>query len=239
LRYRKDLFLKLSIDMTPVLETKNLCKSYLIGDTAIKAVCNVNLVINRGDFMSITGKSGSGKSTLMHMLGLLDTPTSGELILNGKNTKGMNEKELARIRNSEIGFVFQTFNLLQRTTVLENVILPLTYSKVPKEKHEEMALEVIKQVNLEHRLNNRSNELSGGERQRVAIARALINNPSLILADEPTGNLDSKTGDEIEKIFLDLNKKGRTIVLVTHDQDLAKIAKREIVLKDGEIIDER
>ena len=225
--------------MTPVLETKNLCKSYLIGDTAIKAVCNVNLVINRGDFMSITGKSGSGKSTLMHMLGLLDTPTSGELILNGKNTKGMNEKELARIRNSEIGFVFQTFNLLQRTTVLENVILPLTYSKVPKEKHEEMALEVIKQVNLEHRLNNRSNELSGGERQRVAIARALINNPSLILADEPTGNLDSKTGDEIEKIFLDLNKKGRTIVLVTHDQDLAKIAKREIVLKDGEIIDER
>jgi len=225
--------------MTPVLETKNLCKSYLIGDAVIKAVCNVNLVINRGDFMSITGKSGSGKSTLMHMLGLLDTPTSGELILNGKNIKGMNEKELAQIRNSEIGFVFQTFNLLQRTTVLENVILPLTYSKVPKEKHEEMALEVIKQVNLEHRLNNRSNELSGGERQRVAIARALINNPSLILADEPTGNLDSKTGDEIEKIFLDLNKKGRTIVLVTHDQDLAKIAKREIVLKDGEIIDER
>jgi putative ABC transport system ATP-binding protein len=225
--------------MTPVLETKNLCKSYLIGDTAIKAVCNVNLVINKGDFMSITGKSGSGKSTLMHMLGLLDTPTSGELILNGKNIKGMNEKELAQIRNSEIGFVFQTFNLLQRTTVLENVILPLTYSKVPKEKHEEMALEVIKQVNLEHRLNNRSNELSGGERQRVAIARALINNPSLIVADEPTGNLDSKTGDEIEKIFLDLNKKGITIVLVTHDQDLAKIAKREIVLKDGEIIDER
>ena len=225
--------------MTPVLETKNLCKSYLIGDAVIKAVCNVNLVINRGDFMSITGKSGSGKSTLMHMLGLLDTPTSGELILNGKNTKGMNEKELAQIRNSEIGFVFQTFNLLQRTTVLENVMLPLAYSKVPKEKHEEMALEVIKQVNLEHRLNNKSNELSGGERQRVAIARALINNPSLILADEPTGNLDSKTGDEIEKIFLDLNKKGITIVLVTHDQDLAKIAKREIVLKDGEIIDER
>jgi len=225
--------------MTPVLETKNLCKSYLIGDAVIKAVCNVNLVINRGDFMSITGKSGSGKSTLMHMLGLLDTLTSGELILNGKNIKGMNEKELAQIRNSEIGFVFQTFNLLQRTTVLENVMLPLVYSKVPKEKHEEMALEVIKQVNLEHRLNNRSNELSGGERQRVAIARALINNPSLILADEPTGNLDSKTGDEIEKIFLDLNKKGITIVLVTHDQDLAKIAKREIVLRDGEIIDER
>ena len=225
--------------MTPVLETKNLCKSYLIGDTAIKAFCNVNLVINKGDFMSITGKSGSGKSTLMHMLGLLDTPTSGELILNGKNIKGMNEKELAQIRNSEIGFVFQTFNLLQRTTVLENVMLPLVYSKVPKEKHEKMALEVIKQVDLEHRLNNKSNELSGGERQRVAIARALINNPSLILADEPTGNLDSKTGDEIEKIFLDLNKKGITIVLVTHDQDLAKIAKREIVLKDGEIIDER
>ena len=185
------------------------------------------------------GPSGSGKSTLMQILGFLDRPTEGKYFFDGEDTEEFSEEKLAYIRNQKIGFVFQTFNLLQRTTVLENVMLPLVYSKVPKEKHEEMALEVIKQVNLEHRLNNRSNELSGGERQRVAIARALINNPSLILADEPTGNLDSKTGDEIEKIFLDLNKKGITIVLVTHDQDLAKIAKREIVLKDGEIIDER
>jgi putative ABC transport system ATP-binding protein len=225
--------------MTPVLEAKNLCKNYFIGTSVIQAVKNINLTINKGDFMSITGKSGSGKSTLMHMLGLLDTHTSGELILNGKNIKGMNEKELAQVRNSEIGFVFQAFNLLQRTTVLENVMLPLMCSKVPKENHEKMALEVIKQVGLEHRLNNKSNELSGGERQRVAIARALINNPSLILADEPTGNLDSKMGEEIEKMFIELNKNGRTIVLVTHDEDLAKIAKRQIVLRDGEIIDER
>jgi len=224
--------------MTPVLEAKNLCKKYEVGSTTITAVCSINLKINNGDFVAITGKSGSGKSTLMHMLGLLDTPSSGELILNGKNTKGMSEKELAEVRNSEIGFVFQAFNLLQRTTVLENVMLPLIYSKIPNEKHEKMALEVIKQVGLDHRLNNKSNELSGGERQRVAIARALVNNPSLILADEPTGNLDSKTGDEIENMIIDLNKKGITIVLVTHDQELAKIAKRQIVLKDGGIVDE-
>lgn len=225
--------------MIPVLEAKNLCKKYEIGSTSITAVCSINLKINKGDFIAITGKSGSGKSTLMHMLGLLDTPSSGELILNGKNTKGMSEKELAEVRNSEIGFIFQAFNLLQRTTVLENVMLPLIYSRVPNTEHRERALTAIKQVGLEHRMNNKSNELSGGEKQRVAIARALINNPSLILADEPTGNLDSKTGDEIEKMLLDLNKNGRTIILVTHDEDLAKIASRQIVLKDGGIIDER
>lgn len=225
--------------MTPVLEAKNLCKKYEVGNDTITAVCNINLVIDKGDFIAITGKSGSGKSTLMHMLGLLDTPSSGELILNGKNTKGMNEKELAHVRNTDIGFVFQAFNLLQRTTVLENVMLPLTYSKIPVHQHEKLALDVIKQVGLDHRLNNKSNELSGGERQRVAIARALVNNPSLILADEPTGNLDSKIGDEIEKMLVDLNKDGRTIILVTHDDDLAKIAKRQIVLKDGGIISER
>ncbi len=224
--------------MTPVLEAKNLCKNYEIGSLSIKAVCNINLLINKGDFIAITGKSGSGKSTLMHMLGLLDTPSSGELILNGKNTKGMDEKELAGVRNKEIGFVFQSFNLLQRTTVLENVILPLIYSKIPNDQHGKKALEVIKQVGLDHRLNNKSNELSGGEKQRVAIARALVNNPSLILADEPTGNLDSKTGDEIEKILIDMNNKGITIILVTHDKDLSKIAKRQIVLRDGGIVDE-
>jgi putative ABC transport system ATP-binding protein len=223
--------------MAPVLEARNLCKNYQIGNANIRAVCDINVVINKGEFVAITGKSGSGKSTLMHMLGLLDTPSEGELILNGKNTKGMDEKELSKIRNQEIGFVFQSFNLLQRTTVLDNVILPLIYSRIPNEKHEKMALEVIKQVGLEHRLYNRSNELSGGERQRVAIARALVNNPSLILADEPTGNLDTKTGEEIEKIIIDLNKEGKTIILVTHDMDLAEIAERQIVLKDGSIVD--
>ena len=225
--------------MTPVLEAKNLCKKYRVGDEDIVAVCNINLTINKGDFIAITGKSGSGKSTLMHMLGLLDTPTSGELILNGKNTKGMGEKELAHIRNSDIGFVFQAFNLLQRTSVLENVMLPLTYSNVPKSEHEKKALKVIEQVGLSHRLKNKSNELSGGERQRVAIARALINNPSLIVADEPTGNLDSKMGEEIEKMLINLNNEGRTLILVTHDDDLAKIAKRQVILKDGEILSER
>lgn len=225
--------------MTPVLETKNLCKGYELGDENITAVCNINLTINKGDFIAITGKSGSGKSTLMHMLGLLDTPTSGELILNGKNTKGMSEKELAQVRNTDIGFVFQAFNLLQRTTVLENVMLPLIYSEIPNSEHEKMALEVIEQVGLSHRLKNKSNELSGGERQRVAIARALVNNPSLILADEPTGNLDSKMGEEIEKILINLNNEGRTLILVTHDDDLAKIAKRQVILKDGEILSER
>ena len=225
--------------MTPVLEAKNLCKKYRVGDEDIVAVCNINLTINKGDFIAITGKSGSGKSTLMHMLGLLDTPTSGELILNGKNTKGMGEKELAHIRNSDIGFVFQAFNLLQRTSVLENVMLPLTYSNVPKSEHEKKALKVIEQVGLSHRLKNKSNELSGGERQRVAIARALINNPSLIFADEPTGNLDSKMGEEIEKMLINLNNEGRTLILVTHDDDLAKIAKRQVILKDGEILSER
>jgi len=225
--------------MSPVLEVKNLCKIYNIGKINITAVCNINLTVNKGDFVAITGKSGSGKSTLMHMLGLLDTPSEGEIILNGRNTKGMNEKDLAIVRNQEIGFVFQSFNLLQRTSVLENVMLPLIYSDVPKSKHESMALEGIKQVGLNHRITNKSNELSGGEKQRVAIARALVNNPALILADEPTGNLDSKTGDEIIDMFIGLNKKGKTIILVTHDDDLAKIAKRQIVLRDGGIVDER
>ena len=224
--------------MTPVLKAKNVCKTYRLGPTEIKAVDDLDLEIKKGDFLAITGKSGSGKSTLMHILGLLDSPTSGEIVLNGKNTKGMTEIELAQVRNKEIGFVFQAYNLLQRTTVLENVILPLIYDVIPANKHEAMAKKVIEQVGLSHRLNNKSNELSGGEKQRVAIARALVNNPSIVFADEPTGNLDSKTGEEIEKMLIDLNKEGVTVVLVTHDDDLAKIAKRKIVLKDGAIIDE-
>ena len=224
--------------MTPVLEAKNVCKIYKLGLVEIKAVCDISLVINNGDFVAITGKSGSGKSTLMHMLGLLDTPSSGEIILNGKNTKGMTEVELAQVRNKEIGFVFQSFNLLQRTTVLENVMLPLIYSHIPNKEHEAMAKKVIAQVELDHRLTNKSNELSGGEKQRVAIARALVNNPSLIFADEPTGNLDSKTGEELQMMLVNLNNQGVTVILVTHDKDLAKIAKREILLKDGAIVDE-
>ncbi|MFC1700423.1 ABC transporter ATP-binding protein [Patescibacteria group bacterium] len=225
--------------MTPVLKATKVCKTYKLGPTEIRAVCDLDLEIKKGDFIAITGKSGSGKSTLMHMLGLLDSPTSGEIILNGKNTKGMSETELAIVRNKEIGFVFQSFNLLQRTTVLENVMLPLIYSHIPNKKHESMAKKVIEQVGLSERLSNRSNELSGGEKQRVAIARALVNNPSIVFADEPTGNLDSKTGNEIEKMLIDLNKEGVTVVLVTHDMDLAKIAKRQIILKDGAVINER
>jgi len=196
----------------------------------------IDIEINKGEFVAIVGKSGSGKSTLMHILGLLDTPTDGEIILNGVNTKGMTEKQLAQVRNEEIGFVFQSFNLLQRTTVLDNVILPLKYSKVPGSEWERKAKEVIEIVGLQNRLKNKSNELSGGQKQRVAIARAMVNDPSMILADEPTGNLDTKTGDEIVNNFLKLNSQGKTIILVTHDDDLAKIAQRKIVLKDGRIV---
>ena len=182
------------------------------------------------------GASGSGKSTLMHILGLLDSPSSGEIILNGRNTKGMKEKELARTRNNEIGFVFQAFNLLQRTSALDNVLLPLKYSSVPKREWKDKAMKMIKLLGLEDRMNNKSNELSGGQKQRVAIARALINDPSIILADEPTGNLDSKTGDEIIKIFENLHEEGKTVLLVTHNPEIADLADRKIVIKDGEVV---
>lgn len=222
--------------MTPVLQAQNVSKIYDMGSTKIEALMNVDIEINKGEFVAIVGKSGSGKSTLMHILGLLDTPTEGEIILNGINTKGMTEKELAGVRNSEIGFVFQSFNLLQRTTVLDNVILPLKYSRVPSSEWEKKAKDVIEIVGLQNRLKNKSNELSGGQKQRVAIARAMVNDPSMILADEPTGNLDTKTGEEIINNFLKLNSQGKTIILVTHDDDLAKIAQRKIMLKDGRIV---
>lgn len=220
----------------PILETVNISKSYKVGDSEILAVKGVSIKIAKGEFVSIVGKSGSGKSTLMHIIGLLDTPTSGQIILNGVNTHQFNEKKLAQIRNIEIGFVFQAFNLLQRTTALDNVILPLVYSKVPKSQWKTKATEMLNLVGLGDRLKNKSNELSGGQKQRVAIARALITNPSIILADEPTGNLDSKTGDEIISIFNKLNSQGITIILVTHDDDVAKVAQRKIVLKDGEVV---
>lgn len=219
-----------------VLSLKNVSKTYQIGDQKIHALKNVSFDIHRGDFISIVGKSGSGKSTLMHIIGLLDTPSSGEVILNGKNVTKYEEKYLAQVRNEEIGFVFQAFNLLSRATALENVMLPLSYSKIPKNQWQKKSEEMLELVDLKERMLNKSNELSGGQKQRVAIARALINNPSIILADEPTGNLDSKTGQEIIKKFIELNKSGKTIILVTHDNDLAKIAKEVFTIKDGEIV---
>lgn len=220
----------------PVLQTKNVTKIYQLGDNEIRALNGVTMEIYEGEFVAIVGKSGSGKSTLMHIIGLLDSPSSGEVLIRGKNITQYKENELAKIRNKEIGFVFQAFNLLKRTTALENVILPLKYSEVPKEKWKMKAIELLNLVELGNRLENKSNELSGGQKQRVAIARALINNPAIVLADEPTGNLDSKTGEEIIELFRKLNKQGTTIVLVTHDEDLAKIAQRQIVIRDGIII---
>ncbi len=221
---------------SPILSIKNVFKTYLVGNQKINALNGVSIDIYEGDFVAIVGKSGSGKSTLMHIIGLLDTPTSGDVVINGTNVSKMDEASLAKIRNKEIGFVFQSFNLLSRATALENVMLPLQYSNTPKDSWEDRSLEMLKMVDLQERVLNKSNELSGGQKQRVAIARALVTNPTIILADEPTGNLDSRTGKEIVKKFIELNDSGRTIVLVTHDNDLAKIAKKIFVLSDGEII---
>lgn len=219
-----------------VIEAKDLLKVYKLGDNEIRAVDNVTLSIERGEYLTIIGKSGSGKSTLMHMLGLLDTPTSGTIKLEGTEVSDYDEARLAKLRNKKIGFVFQIFNLLAKATTLENVILPLRYSGVPKEQWEDRAKEVLNIVGLSHRLENKSNELSGGQKQRVAIARALVNKPSIIFADEPTGNLDTKTGDEIVDLFTKLHSQGRTIVVVTHDPDLAEVAERVVTIQDGKLI---
>ena len=224
--------------MAPLLSVRNISKIYDLGPEKIVALNKVSLEIEKGEFVSIIGKSGSGKSTLMHILGLLDSPTSGELVLNGQNIKGMSERQLARVRNKEIGFVFQSFNLLQRTTVVDNILLPLKYSKVPLDQWQKKAMELINLLGLQDRTHNKSNELSGGQKQRVAIARALINEPSIILADEPTGNLDSKTGDEIMKIFMDLHEQEKTVIMVTHNPEIADLADRKIVIKDGEVVSE-
>jgi putative ABC transport system ATP-binding protein len=224
------------MNKVPLLKLQEITKKYLVGSQEIKALNGVSLEIYEGDFVSIVGKSGSGKSTLMHIIGLLDTPSTGKVILNNKDVSKLDEENLASIRNKEIGFVFQAFNLLSRATVLENVLLPLQYSTTPKNQWEKRALEMISLVDLTERVSNKSNELSGGQKQRVAIARALVNSPSIILADEPTGNLDSKTGAEIIKKFIELNKLGKTIILVTHDMELAKITEKRFVLKDGELV---
>ena len=222
--------------MRKVIDVRDVSKIYKVDKTEIDAVKNISLTIYEGEFVAIVGKSGSGKSTLMHMLGLLDTPTTGEIYLNDRLVSKLKEKELARIRNKEIGFVFQSFNLLARTSALDNVILPLKYSKVPRKEWIGKAENMLKLVELSERMSNKSNELSGGQKQRVAIARALVNDPSLIFADEPTGNLDSKTGEDIQNLFIKLNELGKTIILVTHDDELAAIAKRKIIIKDGELV---
>ena len=221
-----------------ILELKNITKTYATGTNCFTALDNVSLKIHQGEFVSITGPSGSGKSTLMHIIGLLDNPTSGEVLLNGKDISKLKEHQLAQIRNVTLGFVFQQFNLLAKTSALENVLLPLLYSDIPKHQRQEIGLAFLKKVGLEDKIKNTPAQLSGGQQQRVAIARALVNNPQIILADEPTGNLDSKSGADIMKFFHELNEKeGRTIVFVTHDMDLAKQAKRTIVIKDGKVLE--
>jgi putative ABC transport system ATP-binding protein len=218
-----------------LIETVDLWKTYLMGSEEIHALRGVSLQIDRGEYVAIMGPSGSGKSTLMNLIGCLDTPTKGSYRLNGKQVSQMNDNELARIRNEEIGFVFQTFNLLPRATALRNVELPLVYAGVGAKDRERRARTTLERVELGTRMNHRPNQLSGGQRQRVAIARALVNNPSILLADEPTGNLDSKTGIEIMGLFERLHKAGNTIVLVTHEADVAAYAYRTIHLRDGQV----
>ena len=219
----------------PLIETRDLWKTYVMGDEEIHALKGVSIAIERGEYVAIMGPSGSGKSTLMNLIGCLDTPSKGTYLLNGKEVSQMNDNELARIRNEEIGFVFQTFNLLPRATALHNVELPLVYAGVSKKDRLERAKAALTRVELTQRMSHRPNELSGGQRQRVAIARALVNNPSILLADEPTGNLDSKTGNEIMGVFDRLHEGGNTIVLVTHEADIAAYAHRAIHIRDGQV----
>lgn len=218
-----------------VIRTYDLWKTYIMGDQEINAVSGVDIEIRRGEYVAIMGPSGSGKSTLMNLIGCLDTPTKGEYFINGNLVSSMSDDDLARIRNKEIGFVFQTFNLLPRATALHNVELPLIYSGIPAEQRIERARQALRHVDLEKRMLHKPNECSGGQRQRIAIARALVNNPSILLADEPTGNLDTATGNEIMGLFERLHQQGNTIVLVTHEHDIALHAHRIIFVRDGKI----
>jgi putative ABC transport system ATP-binding protein len=219
----------------PVIRTQKIVKDYVLGAETVHAVRSVDLTIERGEFVAIMGPSGSGKSTLMNMIGCLDTPTSGNYWLNGTDVSQLNDDELAHIRNRDIGFVFQTFNLLPRATVLHNVELPLVYAGVGSKERRRRAAEKLEMVGLGDRMDHKPPEISGGQRQRVAVARALVNDPALLLADEPTGNLDSVTSEEVMAILVDLNRNGQTIVLVTHEHDIAEYAKRQVHLRDGEI----
>jgi putative ABC transport system ATP-binding protein len=218
-----------------LIETVDLWKTYQMGEEQIHALRGVSIKIERGEYVAIMGPSGSGKSTLMNLIGCLDTPSKGSYLLNSKQVSQMDDNELARIRNEEIGFVFQTFNLLPRATALRNVELPLVYAGVPAKEREQRAKVALEKVELSTRMGHRPNELSGGQRQRVAIARALVNNPSILLADEPTGNLDSKTGVEIMGLFERLHAAGNTIVLVTHEPEVAAYAHRAIHIRDGQV----
>ncbi len=217
----------------PVIQLKDIRKEYHNLDVVTYVLKGITLEIFEGDFVAITGPSGSGKSTLMNIIGLLDTPTSGTYLLRGKNVTNISERDLARTRNKEIGFVFQSFNLLSRSTSLENVMLPAIYAGMKGEARKERALKLLGQVGLGERINNKPNQLSGGQQQRVAIARSLMNDPLIILADEPTGNLDSKSGEDVMNILDTLNKEGKTIVLITHEPNIAARAKRIIHVKDG------
>lgn len=217
----------------PLIKITNIKRDFILGNETVYVLKGINLQINKGEYVALMGPSGSGKSTLMNILGCLDTPTSGTYILNGKDISDMHDDELAEIRNKEIGFVFQTFNLMPRTTALNNVALPMIYAGYSKSERNQRAKEVLEQVNLADRMDHQPNQLSGGQRQRVAIARALVNKPSIILADEPTGNLDSKTSNEIMKLFDDIHKLGNTVILVTHEEEIAAYAHRVIRLRDG------
>ncbi|GIV40917.1 MAG: macrolide ABC transporter ATP-binding protein [Vicingaceae bacterium] len=221
-----------------VIELNKIRKSFKMGREWLEVLKGIDLKVFRNEYVALMGPSGSGKSTLMNILGCLDTPTSGEYFLNGKNVSRLDDDQLAAIRNKEIGFIFQTFNLMPRLTALENVALPLIYAGISKEERTRRAQEMLELVGLADRMNHKPNELSGGQRQRVAIARALVNNPSILLADEPTGNLDSKTSYEIMELFDDIHLQGNTIILVTHEEDIAEHAKRIIKLKDGVILED-
>ncbi|SFC06635.1 putative ABC transport system ATP-binding protein [Flexibacter flexilis DSM 6793] len=223
----------MSAENKVIIQTENIGRRYVMGHEVIEALKSVTISIRQGEYVAFMGPSGSGKSTLMNIIGALDTPSSGRYVLNGKDVSNMGEDELAEIRNKEIGFVFQTFNLLPRSSALDNVALPLIYAGYSKSERTEMAMNALRGVGLENRASHKPNELSGGQRQRVAIARALVNNPSIILADEPTGNLDSKTSYDIMDLFEELHKKGNTIIMVTHEEDIAHYAHRIVRLRDG------
>ena len=225
--------LPVDVPRDSIIVTRNLKREYLMGAETVRALRGVDITIRRNEFVAIMGPSGSGKSTLMNLIGCLDTPTEGEYWLNGHRVSELNDNQLARIRNKEIGFVFQTFNLLPRATALQNVELPMVYAGMPSKQRQQAARDALTRVGLAERMHHRPNELSGGQRQRVAIARALVNNPSILLADEPTGNLDSKTAEEILALFERLHDEGQTIILVTHEHDIAAHARRQVHLKDG------
>ena len=222
-----------------IIKTENLVRHFTVGTQTVEALRGVSLDIDKGEFVAIMGPSGSGKSTLMNIIGCLDSPTSGTYYLNNKNVSTLDDDALALIRNHEIGFVFQNFHLLARNTALDNVMLPLKYAGIDKSEQEEIAMEVIKSVDLESRADHQPSELSGGQQQRVAIARALVNKPSILFADEPTGNLDSKTGDDVMNLFTNLHKQGQTIILITHEIEVANQAERIISIKDGKIFEDQ